>query len=130
MIMLLDPTRLVGKTESICTRGFGLPPSDAESHYIRLPRSDIQDALALPAATTAFARERDSVLTFITPFASRSVGDCAFFFSFSRDLSPLYVKSNDITEAMHRELVAEGRLNSRWTRSYLDSLKAHIEFLR
>jgi hypothetical protein len=130
MIVLLDPEKLTGQKESACTPGFGLPVSDAERSYIRLPRSDVEEALDVPAATERLLVERDSVLTFTTKLDWESVSPLTFSYSFTKDLTPLEVKSSDITEAEQRRLVATGALKKPWTKSYFDSLKARIKDIR
>jgi hypothetical protein len=129
-IAVLDPAKIQGRTESAFTRGFGFPVSDAEVHYIRLPRSDIQDALHLPSATTSMDVERDTVLTFGVSSPSKSGESSTFYYSFTTTLRPLLVKSDDITEADHRKLVSQGKLKSRWDQEYFQKLKSNIQFLR
>ncbi|RPH36672.1 hypothetical protein EHM92_04110 [bacterium] len=130
VIVRLDPAKFLGRTESACTRGFGFPASEAEQRYIRLPRSDVEEALNVPAAAMNMRVERDSVLTFAVNFGPGTSEQFSCFYSFTRNLEPLDVKSDDVTETEQRRLVAEGALKSSWARDYFDSLRAHIEFLR
>jgi hypothetical protein len=45
VIVVLDPSRIAGQTESVGTPGFGLTPSPAEIYYINIPRDGIARAL-------------------------------------------------------------------------------------
>lgn len=99
-------------------------------NFIRLPRSDVEEALDVPAATVTMQVERDSVLSFATQLGPESGKHLNFVYSFTKDLTPLEVKSSDFTEEEQRRLVAKGALKKPWTKSYFDSLKAHIETLR
>jgi hypothetical protein len=47
VLVVLDPRRVVGRTESSVTPGFGFSRSKAERYYIRLPRGPFDRALGL-----------------------------------------------------------------------------------
>ncbi len=41
VLALIDPEKIIGRSESNCTPGFDLPPSPAELSYVRFPLSDM-----------------------------------------------------------------------------------------
>ncbi len=129
IILLLDPSRIVGKTECSFTRGFGFAPSTAELRYIVLPRSDIQESLRVTCGVQNMIQERDSTLNFSLRSSTLDFPPI-FMFIFTKDLRPLAVKSTTTTEKEHARLVAEGRLTSTWGTAYFEDLRRRVMIVK
>lgn len=60
VLAVLDPSKIIGKTEASTTRGFGLPVSSAEVRYIRLAGCDMDRAIkSLPVIRNKLSSEED-----------------------------------------------------------------------
>jgi hypothetical protein len=125
VIVVLQPDLLSGKKESSQTRGFGLQPSGAEMRYIYLPRSDLQDVLGVSAGVKSMTRQLDSTYSFFV-CSGRPDEHPVFYFSFSRDLAPLAVVSDDNTERLHHSLRLESKVSSHWGAEYMRELLSRV----
>jgi hypothetical protein len=45
VMAVLDPSKIIGDTESKASLGFGFPAAECERYYLRFPRSDVDIAL-------------------------------------------------------------------------------------
>jgi hypothetical protein len=124
VIIVLDPTKIVGATESSVTPGFGLNKSRAELYYIQLPVSDIDRADAAYARVAFLTHEGPDRLV----FSYVGKGSVGFDFVFSRDMQILEVKSLTGIEEVHSQLRREGRIQSNFGPGYLRDLAAGVRY--
>lgn len=127
VIVVLDPSKIEGETESTLTRGFGLSPSNAELLYIQLPRSDIDAVRGSCPGNTVLESEGENVLRFTTTSnAPDQLPD--FEYIFDRELKILDVKVGTVTERLHASLRNEGKITSTLGKAYLEDLKRRVKY--
>jgi hypothetical protein len=123
-IVIIEADKLRGKTECSATRGFGYPASEAEVFYIRLPRTDISDAL-----------EATEGVIYRMPGDST---EARFYVSSTNQPGLEYVFSNTMVirdvmpytgfETVHAKLRSEGKVHSRLGPEYLERLKRGVRY--
>jgi hypothetical protein len=123
-IAVVDPYKLQGRTESSVVRGFGFPASDAEVLYVRLPRTDIADALDATEGVRRripgdSAEVRLEVGTSYTP---------SLEYVFTRSMVIQDVKPFTGYETIHRKLVSEGKIHSTYGPEFFENLKKGIRY--
>ncbi len=131
LVGVLDPSRITGKKESVRTRGFGLPPSDAELYYVRLPKSSIELAQALGADSRILSEDSDSLLQVeVEPLDYRNpVGFWGFDFIFSLgDMKVHQVKYWSTTPETFQALKKEGKVSGTFGDQYLVMLKYGVRY--
>jgi hypothetical protein len=129
-LVVLDPSKISGSTESRLTPGFGMAPSEAELAYIRLPRSDISYLISPKGAVRSFHWQGDSTERRFSFWSTGSYGGShpMFEYVFRGDLTPVAVRRNDITAHLYAQLVAEGRLKGVMDEAYMEALKSGIRY--
>ena len=129
-IVVLDPTKIVGKTESLGSPGFGFTPSSAEVYYLRLPQSDINEASHSKAWVTSMRPVRWDTLEALSfwQYGTAPQDLPMFEYIFSRNMSLLAVKSEDRTIKLRDSLVETGVLKGRIDATYLDRLKEGVKY--
>ncbi len=128
VFVVIDPLKLVGRNESRATRGFGFSTSDAERTYIRLPRSDMEEALETSNGVRMIQRTADSLL-FVKVDNGSSTSPITFDYFFSNSLRFISVKSNDVNANEHTRLRREGKIRSTLDEAYLKRLGDEVEVL-
>jgi hypothetical protein len=131
VIIVLDPTKLKRKIESVGTPGFGFSLSQAELYYIRLPESDLSEALnakcrVLSMVHTQYNHE-DGLSFWVRGDSEGEIPIFQYFFS-KRDMSVLGVKGEDHTSRVYADLVQQGRLSGTIDQQYLDGLKEGVRY--
>jgi hypothetical protein len=127
-IVVVQPEKILGLTESSATRGFGMQPSQAELFYIKLPTSDICSAIRA-RSRAFFAYESDSLLVFTVLSDDQSKRNLPTFdFAFNRRMKLLWVKSVDGNNELHSELKTKGLIKSVLNQQYLDEMKRQIQY--
>ncbi len=126
-IIVLDPTKIVGETESSVTEGFGKTRSAAEICYVRLPISDMNLATRTILSNITLESEHENVLRFS---ARSTTADLVpqFEFIFSKDLRIKEVKSGTATDLLHARLKKEGRIRGTLDQKYLEDLKRGVKY--
>jgi hypothetical protein len=123
-IALLDPDKLRGKTECSATRGFGYPASEAEVLYIRLPRTDIADALVVTEGVM-YRVSGDSTKVRLYVCSSNQPG-LEYVFSNTMVIQDIIPYSG--FETVHAKLLSERKILSRLGPEYLENLKHGIRY--
>ena len=124
VVVAIDPNELNGQTESSVTRGFGYPKSKAEVFYVRLPRTDIADALETSEAVTVRMKGDGSTARFCVSTSER-VG---LEYVFSSSMEVMEVKPFSGFEALHASLASEGKIRSVYGPAYLENLKKGVRY--
>jgi hypothetical protein len=127
-IVVLNLEKIKDITESSATRGFGFQPSIAEMFYIKLPTSDMSIAQnQLP--TPYLAYQSDSVLVITLQHTTMGVNVLpGFDFGFDQMMKPIWVKSVDGNDEIHRKLKKKGLIKSILNDQYLENLKRQIQY--
>jgi len=130
VIIVIDPRRISGITESVGTRGFGMAPSDAEVMYIRLPRDAVSRAL-----------NHKGLVTYMSPLSYRDGNRYSFRyqsddaepfadydFIFSTDFRFVTVKTSDRTRQVYAALVNAGKLTGSLDDAFLANLAHGVRY--
>jgi hypothetical protein len=130
-LAVLDVSRIRGRTASLCSRGFDLPPSEAEILYMRFPQTDMNLALE----TGAFIHRMQisgagDSLRFVAWFrgAVESPGVLLIEYRLAADFSCVGVHSTDQTDRLRSGLHTAGRVVGRLDGSYLERLRLGIRY--
>lgn len=126
VFVVIDPWKLIGRHESRATRGFGFSTSDAERTYIRLPHSDMEEALRVSSSVRTIRRTADSLLL-VRVDNGDSMKTPAFDYHFSNSLRLVSLRSNDVNAAIHAQLKREGKIHSTLDEAYLKRLGDEVE---
>lgn len=129
IVVVLDPSRIVGKMQSLLCPDYGLMPATCELQYIRFPLSDMNE---LAPWTSGEIRNMvvdpspaSTPVRFL--FASHTQdGDPMFEYVLTRDLRTMRVKSTDATDQYHKTLVLQGKLTGTIDQAYLENLKKGV----
>ena len=124
-IVVLDPLKIIGMSESSASRGFGFDKASAEMYYIRLPEPDVYRALGGKGGVRVLKADADQWLTFLV---QRQRDDPGIEFVFSRDMVLKEVKLSDGFDQIHEKLLKEGKITSALDGSYLASLKRGVRY--
>jgi len=135
VIIVVDPGKIMGKTEAVESKGFGLQPSDAEIFCISLPLTDMDTVLNSNGRVglvdpinfngqDALNYRRCGSYTF-NNFA-RTVPE--FDFIFSKDMHIIDAKLTTETSRLRDELVSQGKLKGTIDHAYLDNLKNGVRY--
>ena len=130
VILVVDPAKISGVTESVGTRGFGMPPSQAEVMYIRIPHDDVSRALNHKGLITH---------VYLQPYPGGDRLTCSYqsadkppfaeySFVFSTDMRITDIKPSDFTREAFRELVRAGRLRGSLDQAFLSRLAQGIRY--
>jgi hypothetical protein len=122
VIVVLDPSKIVGDRRSTTAPGFAFEESGAEIFYIKIPRSDIDEIRHVNSGINGMERGPDNSLTF-------SMGtDFRFHYSFSTTMGVIDVKSNNSTDGYYASLAEQGKVRGRIDDKYLDNLRNGVRY--
>jgi hypothetical protein len=127
VIAVLDPAKMMGKTEAVGSRGFGFLPSQAELYYIRMPRVEMTNLLNAEAAMKYMRPGRDENLIF---YYESSTADHVpiFDYTLTKDMRVTEVKSNEATFRLNDRLVQEGKTLVKMDSAYFENLKTGVKY--
>lgn len=128
IVAVLDPRKITGNSRSIVCPGFDLPPSDAEISYIKFPDADINIALKHNGLTGFMYFDGADVLQFQVISALPDGTRWHLHYYFSKQMAPLYVKSDNTTDRLHARLRDEGKVTGTIDNAYLENLKNGIRY--
>lgn len=127
VIVVLDPEKIVGKTESNVTPGFGVRPSMAEVYYIRLPNSDANHFLNVPLRVTEMNGESSNRISFVVD-SPASQDEPSFTYTFSKDFKVQNISASTGTVLQYKQLKESGKVNHLLDPAYLQQLKSSVEY--
>jgi len=129
-IVVLDPTKIRGETESSATRGFGFPASNAELYYVRLDLDEICSVFRSHPFIAVLLSTSENVLRFVTkatiPGATTYIPN--FEFVFDKQLHAVEVKNEDQTVREVERLRARGKTSITLDSAYMDRLKHAVRY--
>lgn len=129
VLIVLDPEKINGKTESSCTPGFGLETSKAEQYYIKFPLTDLNYIWKANGCS-----EKISVIQFNNNNAYDIVvggsynSNPIFEYILSDDMGVLDVKYSSETLKLRQKLIADGKIKGTFSNAYLDNLKNGVRY--
>jgi hypothetical protein len=127
VIVVIDPMKLIGETESSATRGFGKGVSNSEIYYILLPQTDISAAQKSILCVRTLERTNENVLRF-SAFGTEQGDSEQFEFIFSRDFRILEVKSSTLSDRIRTILANEGKISRVPDDKYVEDLKSRVRY--
>lgn len=132
MIVVLDPTKIIGDKKATSAPGFGFPYSDTEVYCIQLPLSDMNIALKANAAVQRIDTSRNAALSFVLHSGRTEKypesEEIQFEYFFARDMSVIEVTSGNATDRIHDLMVQQGRLTGKMDKLYLENLKNDVRY--
>lgn len=123
-VAVLDPSRILGERRSVKSPVYSLPASDAESFYVRFPKTDFDSVANVTAAVRHLDGSDPSMLMVVCGPDDGWTLDYAF----DNALALAGVKSQDWTDARHKELERQGKLTRTINESYLSSLRDGVRY--
>lgn len=127
IIVVLDPAKIIRKTEATQTLGFNLNLSSAEIYYIKFPNPDIiEDPLVSGPSIRSIGKISDSAYNF-TWVPNRPAGFSILYY-FSNDMKPIDVKLTDGSRREYLKLISERKIKKMPDQKYLDDLKSGIRY--
>jgi hypothetical protein len=127
IIAVLDPSKITGQSEATATRGFGFPASRAEVAYIRLPRSDIDDAFHAGVEVLRVTPGDERHWSFIVTGNDAPNGSC-FEYVFDASWRIEAVLSSNGNARIRARLQEKGLVHGQIDQQYLDALKNSVEY--
>jgi hypothetical protein len=96
VILVLDPRKLSGRTESSASKGFGYPPNECELYYVKVERPGIDKRSGVKGFIASMRVEQDSSMTFvynngIDPYLP------IFYLNFNRNMELRNIWTEDLT---------------------------------
>ncbi len=128
VIVVLDPSKIIGESESSLTRGFGFPVSQAELYYIRLNLDEVCHVFQSYPVMEKLQSTSENVLRFATSAygPGRGLTFPNFEFIFDKHLNPVEVKSDDPTVYEVERLKKEGKTRLLLDTAYLEKIKQAV----
>ncbi len=128
VVVVLDPRKIIGRTRSTACSAIELPASNAEIHYLKFPGSDLNIALKQTPVNQFMHLESNDVVRFSVSTTTQDGTLWDFDYFFSREMLPLYVKSNNQTDRVHERLREQGKVTGTIDKAYLENLRNGIRF--
>jgi hypothetical protein len=127
VIAVLDPSRISGRSEATETRGFGFTASTAEVVYLRLPRSDMDDATHAVVDVVKFIPGDGMHWSFIVTGNDNTPVSC-FEYVFDSAWRIESVLSTDTNARVRARLRQKGLVRGHIDQQYLNALKDSVEY--
>ncbi|MDI6767813.1 MAG: hypothetical protein QME52_13415 [Bacteroidota bacterium] len=130
VLIVLDPEKINGKTESSCTPGFDLETSKAEQYYIKLPLTDLNYLCKtngyVGRATTIKFENKNAYDLWIGGTYEKETP--VFEYILSEEMEVLSVKYSSETLKLRQKLIAEGKIKGTFDDAYLENLKNGVRY--
>jgi len=125
VIVVLDPSKIAGKTESSASKGFGLPGSSAEAFYVQLPRSELNEAMSSEPYINRFDLLSFNATDVLSFWLRGTAPDRLpiFEFRFSMNMQAIAVKAEDQTVRLYQK-----QFGAALDKDYLARLKEGIMY--
>ncbi len=130
-LTVIDPARMIGKTESSCTPGFGFSKSSAELLYMRFPATDMNAALAASGfiARVVTSGAGDSVARSVWYAGATDSTDALLIQYFlSKEFGCVEVRSTDRTGRLHDILAQQKKVSGKIDGAYLENLRKGVRY--
>ncbi|MBM3203917.1 adenylate/guanylate cyclase domain-containing protein [Candidatus Woesearchaeota archaeon] len=130
-IVVLDPTKIVGKKKSLNAPGFALPFSEAEIYSVKLPNTDMNILMNARSPVTGLRTPLEKKLYFLTVmenFLNNSTANISFEYIFSFDMKILEVKSTQSNFQIRNQFINERKVQGIIDQNYLNDLKKRVQY--
>ncbi|MDI6803588.1 MAG: hypothetical protein QME58_07050 [Bacteroidota bacterium] len=136
VMCVLDPSKIVGKTEASESRGFGQPLSPAETYVIRFPLSDMNiiwntHAYVGGIKATEINNVKTNTLWVRGTYGAGGIGtggNPTFEYIFDDNLKIIEVKYDSETLRLRQDFVSQGKLHGTFDQTYLENLKNGVRY--
>lgn len=130
ILTLLDPVRIIGKTEAVTTRGFGYDTSSAEISCIRLPNTPQNTQYHSKPGIDAIVIDSSAhPPTFSAWWAATVPGyKMVLEYVFGSDMVLRTLRSSDTTIRFLVDLRQKGEMTPQEIESFLPSLRSGVEY--
>jgi hypothetical protein len=130
---VLDPEKIIGKTEASRTPGFGLESSKAEVFYTKFPETDIAKVIILRTKIDKIISNigDNLMVEWLGVFQGRGYkgkDQVTINYYFSRVMKPFDLKFSGDYEQVHNELIKDGKLNTKMDEAYRERLMEGIRY--
>lgn len=136
VLIVLDPTKLIGKSEASESRGFGLPVSDAELYVIRFPLTDMNIlwkslAYASNLKDVEINNEKSFSVFLAGTYGVNGIGtgeNPNFEYIFDENMRVKEVKYSSATLHLRQVFIEQGKLHGTFDKVYLENLKDGVRY--
>jgi hypothetical protein len=130
VMCVLDPLKIIGKTEASDSRGFGLQVSNAEIFMIRFPFSDMNYVWkSLNEIERIIKTTTNGITTINVHTRGLYRGKHPIFeYIFNENMELIEVKYNSGTLQLRMESIANGKISGTIDKLYLDNLKKGVRY--
>ncbi len=125
MAIIVDPRKIIGRTQSNLTPEFGLAPTDAELYYVRFPLTDMEIVTGYRSGAHQLTALGEPTLSFDCNQEALRTG---FNYEFDNRMAVRAVRINTGTEAAHKKLKEEGKLTSELNLEYAENLRRGVRY--
>jgi hypothetical protein len=136
IMSVLDPSKIIGKTEASESRGFDLPLSSAEMFVIRFPLSDMNifwntHSRARNLKETITNNRKTYIVWICGTFGESGLGSGSnptFEYIFNEKMEIVEVKYDSETSRLRKEFIARGKLTGTMDKPYLENIKNGVRY--
>lgn len=136
VVSILEPSKLIGKSEASDSRGFGLGSSQAEIYLIRFPLSDMNILWNTPCYASKLKEAMIGSRKIYSIWVSGMFGGAglgsgshpSFEYIFDENMKILEVKYDIITVNLRKEFIAGGKMSGAMDQAYLGNLKNQVKY--
>jgi hypothetical protein len=129
-LIVIDPGKVNGKTESSCTPGFGLETSKADQYYIKFPLTDLNYIWKSKGWIERMSASRfnNNNSYYLWVVGLYNGDNPAFEYVISEKMKVLEVKYSSNTLKLRQELIAKGKIKGTFDDAYLEKLKNGVRY--
>jgi hypothetical protein len=128
VLVVLDPAKIRGTTESSATRGFGYVRAGGEQWYLRFPDPDIAAPLSATGALSRLESITDDAIRVVQHFQGGAGVEFGLEYVLGKDMVVKQVKAVSGYEICHGNLVRSGEIRSVLDDSYFDALRRGVRY--
>jgi hypothetical protein len=126
VLVVLDPQKINGTTESSATRGFGHERSNAELYYVSLPIANLLGSIGNLETRLVSTRSEETIRVQVG--APSGEFTYSFEYIFSKDLRLADVKWSTGIPEMMKKLKQGGKIQTEFNQAFLNGLKNKVEW--
>ena len=131
VMCVLDPSKIIGRTEASESRGFGLPLSSAELYIIRFPLSDMNilwntNNYVRNLKRTVTNKRSTYIVWVVGTFGSGK--NPVFEYILNEEMEIIEVKYDSETLRFRQDFINSGKLKGTFDDAYLENLKKGVRY--
>ena len=136
IMCVLDPLKIIGKTEASESRGFGMPLSSAEMYVIRFPLSDMNIFWNTHSSISGLKETSVGGIKTYTVWSSGTFGGSglgsgthpAFEYILNEKMEIIEVKYDSETLRLRKESITRDNLTGTMDKPYLENMKNGVRY--